>query len=156
MGYRLWPAATATWPRISGRKKMDDGRKHLNFGLRNSCYSPICATTFEEMFLPGFYGTFHRQRAVDPVIGRLLWMRELISAHTCRNMADNSARGMPGALEATDCDSVSDDSLKGLRGNLQQGANPPALSLAEDTSHLKRLALKQKHQLTCDINVCSV
>lgn len=30
--------------------------------------------TFEDIFSPRFYGTLHRQRAVDPVIGRLLRM----------------------------------------------------------------------------------
>lgn len=53
-------------------------------------------------------------------------------------MAEQEARGH------TDCDSVSDDSLEGLGGNLQQGADPPGLSLAEDASHLERLALRTK------------
>lgn len=58
-----------------------------------------------------------------------------------------------GAREATDCDSVSDDGLQRLGGNLQQTADPPGLGFAEDASHLKRLALKQKHQLMYDIRV---
>lgn len=47
-----------------------------------------------------------------------------------------------GAPEATDCDSVSDDGLQRLRGDLQQASHPPGFRLAEDASHLKRLALK--------------
>jgi len=39
---------------------------------------------------------------------------------------------------------VSDDGLQGLGGNLQQGADPPGLRLAEDTRHFERLALRQK------------
>lgn len=47
----------------------------------------------------------------------------------------------------SDRNSMSDDCLQGLWGNLQQASNPPGLSLTEDTSHLKRLALKGKNKL---------
>lgn len=58
-----------------------------------------------------------------------------------------------GARAATDCDSVSDDGLQGFWGNLQQAADPPGFSLTEDTSHFKRLTLKPKTQLMCDVCV---
>lgn len=48
---------------------------------------------------------------------------------------------------------MSDDGLQGLGGYLQQASNPPGLSLTEDTSHLKRLTLEQKHHLTYAVNV---
>lgn len=70
-------------------------------------------------------------------------------------MVQKNEQWLTGVWDTTDRDPVCDDSLQGLRGNLQQAANPPGLSLAEDTSHLKRFTLKQEHHPTYDISVWS-
>ena len=46
----------------------------------------------------------------------------------------------------TDGHPVCDDGLQGLGGDLQQGAHPPRLGLAEDTGHLEGVALQPQRQ----------
>lgn len=106
----------------------------------------------EEIFLPGFNGTFHRQRAVDPVVDRLLWTRELISLHMCWNMEGNwlvRERLLTVTLWVMTVCRASEE-ICNKHPTLLASASLKIRATSNDS------LCSQKHQLTYDINVWSV